>query len=117
MAISIVETGHGKSSAFKTKKNAMGVTDKKIVRTFTKVEDSINHMAKILADPNGPYAGLTTVDQLATKYAPAGAANDVNKTNPGWPKLVKKLMKQLNQKDADTLNVVTRAVKKQNSKK
>jgi flagellum-specific peptidoglycan hydrolase FlgJ len=108
MAIAIMETGHGKSSAFRTKRNAMGVTDGDIVRTFPKVEDSINHMAKTLANPNGPYKGLTTVDEIATKYSPVGADNDVNKTNAQWPKIVKKLMKQLNRGDVDNLTVVNR---------
>lgn len=108
MAIAIMETGHGKSSAFRNKRNAMGVTDGDIVRTFPKVEDSINHMAKTLANPNGPYKGLTTVDEIATKYSPVGADNDVNKTNAQWPKIVKKLMKQLNRGDVDKLNVVNR---------
>ena len=112
MAIAIMETGHGKSSAFRTKRNAMGVTDGDIVRTFPKVEDSINHMAKTLANPNGPYKGLTTVDEIAKKYSPVGADNDVNKTNAQWPKIVKKLMKQLNREDVDNLTVVTRSPKK-----
>jgi len=108
MAIAIMETGHGKSSAFRNKRNAMGVTDGELVRTFPKVEDSINHMAKTLANPNGPYKGLTTVDEIATKYSPVGADNDVNETNAQWPKIVKKLMKQLNRGDVDKLNVVNR---------
>ena len=112
MAIAIMETGHGKSSAFRNKRNAMGVTDKKTVRTFTNVEDSINHMAKTLANPNGPYKGLTTVDEIAKEYSPVGADNDVNGTNNQWPKIVKKLMKQLNREDVDNLTVVTRSPKK-----
>jgi len=90
----------------------MGVTDKKIVRTFTNVEDSINHMAKTLANPNGPYKGLTTVDEIAKEYSPVGANNDVYGTNAQWPKIVKKLMKQLNREDVDNLTVVTRSPKK-----
>lgn len=112
MAIAIMETGHGKSSAFRNKRNAMGVTDGDIVRTFPKVEDSINHMAKTLANPNGPYKGLTTVDEIATEYSPVGANNDVYGTNAQWPKIVKKLMKQLNREDVDNLTVVTRSPKK-----
>lgn len=108
MAIAIMETGHGKSSAFRTKRNAMGVTDGDIVRTFPTVEDSINHMAKTLANPNGPYKGLTTVDEIAKEYSPVGADNDVNKTNAQWPKIVKKLMKQLNRGDGDNFTVVNR---------
>lgn len=108
MAIAIMETGHGKSSAFRNKRNAMGVTDGDIVRTFPTVQASINHMAKTLANPNGPYKGLTTVDEIATEYSPVGADNDVNGTNSQWPKIVKKLMKQLNRGDVDNLNVVNR---------
>ena len=104
-----METGHGKSSAFRNKRNAMGVTDGDIVRAFPSVQASINHMAKTLANPNGPYKGLTTVDEIATEYSPVGADNDVNGTNNQWPKIVKKLMKQLNRGDVDKLNVVNRS--------
>lgn len=110
MAISTVETGHGSSSAFKNKKNAMGVTINDKVQTFDKVEDSIEMMAKKLSSKTGPYKGLFTIDEIAAKYAPSNASkkNDPNQTNKLWPGLVKKLMKQLGVTDADTIKVLSR---------
>ena len=110
MAIATVETGHGSSSAFKNKKNAMGVTINDKVQTFDKVEDSIEMMAKKLSSKTGPYKGLFTIDEIAAKYAPSNASkkNDPNQTNSQWPGLVKKLMKQLGVTDADTIKVLSR---------
>lgn len=110
MAIATVETGHGSSSAFKNKKNAMGVTINDKVQTFDKVADSIEMMAKKLSSKTGPYKGLFTIDEIAAKYAPSNASkkNDPNQTNSQWPGLVKKLMKQLGVTDADTIKVLSR---------
>jgi hypothetical protein len=110
MAIATIETGHGSSKAFKTNKNAMGVTINDEVQAFDKVEDSIEMMAKKLSSKKGPYKGRFTVDEIAGKYAPSDASkkNDPNQTNKLWPGIVKKLMKQLGVTDADTIKVLSR---------
>lgn len=94
-AISMVETGDGTSSAFKNKKNAMGISSSSGPTSQNSVRDSIFKMAKTLADPNGPYKGKKTIEAIGATYAPVGASNDPNGTNGGWPAMVKKKLAQL----------------------
>lgn len=94
-AVSIFETGGGTSSAFRKKRNAMGVSNASGPISFESHKASIDRMARVLASPNGPYAGASTIDEIARIYSPPGAGNDPNKTNHLWPFEVKKIYRRL----------------------
>lgn len=88
-AISVHETAKGKSSAFRNKRNAMGISNRRGPIRMSSVEASINHMAKGLADPKGYYKGKTTIGGVAEIYAPTkNATNDPHGLNGYWPKSV-----------------------------
>lgn len=94
-AMSMLETGNGTSSAFLTKKNAMGVSDANGPISFNDPVESINRMARVLSDPNGPYKGKRTLAEIGGVYAPPGAGNDPNGTNGGWGSGVSNFYRQL----------------------
>jgi len=94
-SIAMLETGNGTSSAYLQKKNAMGVSDANGPISFTDPVESINRMAQVLADPNGPYKGKRTLAEIGGVYAPPGAGNDPNGTNGGWGGGVSKFYQQL----------------------
>ncbi len=83
-AISMQETGGGKSSAFRNKNNAMGISGKGGPKRFESVGQSIDVMARTLAKPNGYYKGKSTIAQIGKVYAPVGAANDPRGLNRHW---------------------------------
>lgn len=86
MAIAIHETGNGTSSAFRNKKNAMGVSPNGGgPRSFETVEAGIDYMARQLAR-NYLGQGLTTIAAIGRKYAPPGASNDPRGLNSHWVK-------------------------------
>ena len=95
MAIAMHETGRGTSSAFRNKKNAMGVSDAKGPRSFESVEDSIYFMARQLKK-NYLDKGLRTVAQIGAKYAPIGAGNDPRGLNKHWVDGVSRYLNELN---------------------
>lgn len=95
MAIAMHETGRGTSSAFRNKKNAMGVSDAKGPRAFASVEDSIYFMARQLKR-NYLDKGLRTVEQIGAKYAPIGAENDPRGLNKNWVDGVNRYLNELN---------------------
>lgn len=95
MAIAMHETGRGTSSAFRNKKNAMGVSDAKGPRSFASVEDSIYFMARQLKR-NYLDKGLRTVEQIGAKYAPIGAGNDPRGLNKHWVSGVTRYLNELN---------------------
>lgn len=94
-AISMMETGKGTSSAFRNKNNAMGVSNSKGPIRFNDPAESIERMAKGLANPKGYYRKATTINQIGRIYAPPGAGNDPNGTNGHWPAGVSKFYQQL----------------------
>ena len=95
MAIAIHETGNGTSSAFRNKKNAMGVSPNGGgPRSFETVEAGIDYMARQLAR-NYLGQGLTTIDAIGRKYAPPGASNDPRGLNSHWVKGVSEYYFQL----------------------
>jgi len=96
-AIARHETGNGTSSAFRNKKNAMGVSDRKGPRYMKSVDYSIEFMAKRLADPNGYYKNCHTITEVGDVYAPSKVkvANDPNGINKHWPSKVTKYFKEL----------------------
>lgn len=95
MAIAMHETGRGTSSAFRSKRNAMGVSDAKGPRSFPSVEASIYYMADQLRR-NYIGKGLRSVAQIGAKYAPLGVANDPRNLNRYWVAGVTKYMNELN---------------------
>ncbi|SHI63571.1 Mannosyl-glycoprotein endo-beta-N-acetylglucosaminidase [Rubritalea squalenifaciens DSM 18772] len=107
-AIARLETANGTSSAFRNKNNAMGVSNSKGPISFSDASASVERMARVLSDPNGPYKGATTIGQIARIYAPPGAGNDYNGTNGYWPKGVIKYMKEMGVKNPEKLKVVSR---------
>ena len=94
-AVSMVETGHGTSKAFRVKNNAMGASTNKGPIAFDNPRSSIFRMAKVLADPDGPYRNADTIAEIAPIYSPPGAGNDVHGTNHKWPALVADLYAKL----------------------
>lgn len=93
-AISQLETNNGKSSAYRNKRNAMGVSNNKGPISFKNAEDSIERMARVLASKNGPYRKVRTLKGIAAIYAPPGAGNDPKKTNSYWPEGVAKYLRE-----------------------
>lgn len=86
-AISMHETANGKSSAFRNKNNAMGISDATGPIDTGTVDASIDKMARLLAAGQrgeGPYAGKTTIAEIAGTYAPVGAGNDPRGLNSSW---------------------------------
>lgn len=97
-AISMHETGNGTSSAFRNKNNAMGVSNNNGPIDTGTVEASIDQMARLLAagqKGQGPYAGKTTIGEIAGTYAPEGAANDPKGLNSSWKSGVAKHLQTL----------------------
>lgn len=94
-AISVQETGGGRSAAFRRRNNAMGISGTGGPKRFSSVEASINSMARTLANPEGYYRGRNTISGIASVYAPIGAANDPNGLNNHWQKGVKKFYRML----------------------
>ena len=84
-AVSKLETGNGTSSAFRNKRNAMGISDNRGPLAMETVRDSIFRQARTLARQDGPYAKADSIAQIGAIYAPPGAGNDVNGTNGSWP--------------------------------
>ncbi len=96
-AISMHETGLGKSDAFLKKKNAMGVSSKYGPKTMESVPQSISYMAHRLANPSGYYAKCNTVEEFGEVYAPSKTRvlNDPHGRNMHWPGKVKLFMGKL----------------------
>lgn len=108
MAVAMHETGGGTSSAFKVKRNAMGVSNSSGPISFEKVEDSIFRQAKTLANPNGPYKGARTIAEIGAVYAPSNADNDPKDLNKFWPNGVAKFYKELRGSGSATSFVASR---------
>lgn len=94
-AISMLETGKGTSSAFRNKRNAMGVSNSRGPISFQNPAQSIYRMAKTLSNPKGPYRRANTIAGIGRVYAPPGAGNDPNGTNGYWPRGVSKYYAKL----------------------
>jgi hypothetical protein len=95
-AISMHETASGKSSAFKNKNNAMGVSNSSGPIAFDDVGSSIKRMARLLGSTtSGPYKNARTIAEIARIYAPIGAENDPGNLNKHWVDGVSKYYKEL----------------------
>lgn len=94
-AIAMHETGNGTSSAFKNKKNAMGVSNSSGPISFDDSTASVAKMARLLGSDKGPYKNATTLAEIGAIYAPADADNDPNDLNQHWVNGVSKYLRQL----------------------
>lgn len=103
-AISMHETANGKSSAFRNKNNAMGISNASGPIAFNSVEESIFQQARTLARPTGPYAGKKTIAEIGAVYAPIGAGNDPTSLNQYWTKGVTKFYQQLTKNQQIDIN-------------
>lgn len=87
-AIAEHETGGGKSSAFRNKNNAMGVSNASGPVKMASVEASIEKMASLLGrginEGKGPYANAKSIEDIGRRYAPIGAGNDPGNLNKFW---------------------------------
>jgi hypothetical protein len=87
-AIAEHETGGGKSSAFRNKNNAMGVSNASGPIKMASVEASIEKMASLLGrginEGKGPYANAKSIEDIGRRYAPIGAGNDPRNLNKFW---------------------------------
>lgn len=88
------ETGDGTSSAFRNKKNAMGISDAKGVLQMPSVRSGIFRMAKVLGG-KAHYKGRS-LREIAKVYAPVGAQNDPRGLNGGWLGGVAAKLKMIN---------------------
>jgi hypothetical protein len=82
------ETANGKSSAFRNKNNAMGVSNASGPIQMRSVEASIEKIANLLGkginQGKGPYANAKSIEDIAKRYAPIGAGNDPRGLNKYW---------------------------------
>lgn len=91
-SISSFETGGWKSQAWRERNNPGGLGGGG--RKFESPEAGIEAMARLLRT-NYIDKGLTTIPQIARKWAPPGAANDPHGTNPQWAGAVAKIYQGL----------------------
>ncbi len=96
-AIARHETGNGTSRVFRTKNNAMGVSNRDGARYMKSVDYSIEYMAKRLASPTGYYRKCHTIEQFADVYAPSKVKvkNDPTGLNRHWPSKVRYYMNEM----------------------
>lgn len=83
-AISMQETGGGRSKAINNKNNAMGIMGSSGLKRFQSVQASIESQARSLSREGGYYQGADTIGEIAGIYAPVGAKNDPNGLNRHW---------------------------------
>src|SRR5690625_3802477 len=95
-AITLHETGYGKSVALRTKNNPGGLmeSDGKTLQTFNSIRDGLEAMSvtlynRIIVD------GLVTIEDLGNVYAPIGVDNDPDNLNEHWVPTMKKLTKDM----------------------
>lgn len=97
MAIANHETGRGQSDFLKSFNNPGGLMDPATnwsqPQKFATLEQGVDAMAKNLKE-NYIDQGLTTIAQIAPKYAPVGAANDPRGVNKDWTAGVTKFYNQ-----------------------
>lgn len=95
VAISKHETANWTSNVFKTKANAMGISNAKSAVAVPSHDESIRVAAKSLGRAGGLYSACKTLADVAKVYAPPGAANDPTKVNSYWPKSVARYWQEL----------------------
>lgn len=93
-AISLHETGFGKSNAIANKNNPGGLMGAGGLMSFSSLKEGLEAMGttlhnRIIVD------GLDTIDKLGSVYAPLGAANDPNNLNANWVPNITDIVKSL----------------------
>ncbi|MGG3881424.1 C40 family peptidase [Bacillus smithii] len=82
-AISLHETGYGKSQAVIEKNNPGGLMGSGGLMVFPTLDAGIEAMGQTLHN-RIVVDGLNTIEKLGSVYAPIGAANDPNNLNANW---------------------------------
>jgi hypothetical protein len=93
-AVAQHETGNGASRAAMEKNNVAGMMGKNGLKSYGSVEESIMDMARNLSK-NYLGTGLSSISQIAAKYAPVGATNDPTNLNNHWVSGVTRFINQL----------------------
>ncbi|WP_019156877.1 C40 family peptidase [Robertmurraya massiliosenegalensis] len=93
-AIAFHETGNGTSPAIMNKNNPGGLMGSSGLYEFSTLEEGLESMSRTLHN-RIIKDGLTTIEQLGSKYAPVGAANDPSGLNNHWVPNVTKIVTQL----------------------
>lgn len=90
ISIAMHETGFGSSSAFRNKRNSMGISPNGGgPRSFETIEEGIDYGMRNLKR-NYFDKGLVTIEQISSVYAPVGAENDPGNLNRHWATGVRK---------------------------
>ena len=95
-AITVHESGNGKSNVARNKNNVGGVriSGSTTFRTFANVDECIMHMAKLLKNsyvdnpPEKRGAHLTKLYQINARYCPTADPTDRTNENAGWARIV-----------------------------
>lgn len=95
IAISRHETARWTSNVFRTKNNAMGISNVRGAVPFSSYGESIHRACYSLTRPGGYYSKCETLADVGRVYAPPGAANDPTKVNSYWPGSVAKYWNEL----------------------
>jgi hypothetical protein len=90
IAISRHETSAWTSNVFKTKANAMGISNTSGAISQDSYNASIRTAAYSLSRPGGYYSKAKTLADVGKVYAPVGASNDPTNLNGYWPVSVAK---------------------------
>lgn len=85
VAISKHETGNWTSNVFRTKANAMGISDAQGAISQDSYNASIAKAAYSLSRPGGYYSRAKSLADVGRIYAPPGAGNDPGNLNGYWP--------------------------------
>jgi hypothetical protein len=94
MAISIHETGWGKSQAVMEHNNPSGQMRGSTIIHFNTLEEGLDMTGQTLNNLWNE-RGLNTIEKLGSAYAPIGAANDPTGLNTHWVPTVKQFIEQL----------------------
>jgi hypothetical protein len=99
-AISKHETGNWTSNVFKTKANAMGISNVKGAVSQESYNDSIKLAAYSISRPGGYYAKAKTLADVGSVYAPTkgNVQNDPRGLNQFWSQGVSKFWSELESK-------------------
>jgi len=98
VAISKHETGNWTSNVFRTKANAMGISNASGAVSQDSYNASIRTAAYSLDRGDGYYSKARTLADVGKVYAPVGAGNDPGNLNGYWPVSVAKYWSDLEAK-------------------
>ena len=88
------ETGNRTSRAYHELNNVGGLMGKEGLMKFDSKEESYERLVYIIKNYYIDM-GLTTIEQIGSKYCPVGAKNDPNNLNQYWVKGVKSIYENL----------------------